>query len=138
MATREERFRQAAWTYFFYGIVYMAGAIYLRSQGIGPRGSGRGTGLIWFLLGALFIVVFPWLISRGSRGWGYLWFSRILTLVVAYRAFEVGRIALRGGPAMPGIGGGVAPGAFGAWAFFLITLITIFMLARAARSKPSA
>ena len=37
MATREARFRQAAWTYFFYGIVYMAGAIYLRSQGIVNR-----------------------------------------------------------------------------------------------------
>ena len=25
MATREARFRQAAWAYFFYGIVYMVG-----------------------------------------------------------------------------------------------------------------
>ena len=114
----------------------MGGAIYLASQGIGPRGmSGRSSGLIWFTLGTLFILVFPWIISKGMRSAGYLWFTRLLTLVVAYRAFEVGRIALREGHAMPAIGGGVFPTQVGAWIFFLITFGTVFMLARAAWSK---
>ena len=36
MATREERFRQAAWAYFIYGILYMIGAVYLAGQGVAP------------------------------------------------------------------------------------------------------
>ena len=136
MTTSDEKFKQAAWAYFVYGIIYMGGAVYLASQGIGPRGmSGRSSSLVWFSLGALFILVFPWLISRGTKGAGYLWFTRILTLLVAYRAFEVGRIALKSGPSMPAIGGGVFPTQVGAWIFFLITLGAVFMLARAAWSK---
>jgi hypothetical protein len=134
MTTQDVKFRQAAWTYFAYGVLYMAGAVYLKSQGIGPRGGGP----IWFILGALFILVFPWIISRGARGAGYLWFTRLLTFLVAYRAFEVGRIALRGGPAMPAVVGGVFPSQIGAWLFFFITLVTMIMLARAAWSKSSA
>jgi hypothetical protein len=127
VATREERFRQAAWTYFVYGLLYMAGAIYLSNQGIGERGMRGVAGLMWFVLGTLFIVFFPWLIARGARGVGYLWFTRILTLLVAYRAFEVGRVPLPGGGEIPmGLGAGI---------FFLITLATMAMLARAAWSR---
>lgn len=128
MATREEMFRQAAWAYFAYGVIYWLGGLYLATRGIAI---GRGT--IWFALGILFIVVFPWLISRGPRGKGYLWFTRILTLLVAYRAFEVARVALA--PrfrSVPLPGGGEIPMALGAGIFFLITLATAAMLARAA------
>lgn len=137
MTSRESKFRQAAWTYFGYGILYMAGAMYLESQGIGARGMIGGTRtVIWFLLGALIILLFPWLISKGAQGRGYLWFTRILALLVAFRAFEVGRIALRGSAfTMPAIGGGISPTRMGTWAFFLITLVTLIMLARAAWSR---
>ncbi|HLC43295.1 MAG TPA: hypothetical protein VJO34_16925 [Methylomirabilota bacterium] len=136
MTPRDSKFRQAAWTYLLYGLIYMGGAVYLAGQGIGPQGmSGRSAALVWFVFGALFILVFPWLIAKGARGVGYLWFTRLLTLAVAYRAFEVGRIALKGGPAMPAIGGGVFPTQVGAWIFFLITLGTVFMLARASWSR---
>lgn len=133
---REERFRQAAWTYFVYGLLYMAGAIYLSNQGIGARGMRGVAGLMWFVLGTLFIVVFPWLIARGARGSGYLWFTRILTLLVAYRAFEVGRVALAPKVrSVPLPGGGEIPMSLGAGLFFLITLATMAMLARAAWSR---
>jgi hypothetical protein len=131
---RAARFKQAAIAYAVYGIIYLAGALYLVSQGIGTRGmKGAGAALVWFVLGVLFIVVFPWLISRGARSRGSLWFTRILTLLVAYRAFEVGRVALA--PkfrAVPLPGGGEIPMALGAGIFFLITLATAAMLARAA------
>lgn len=136
MTTREDRFRQAAWTYFVYGVIYLVGAVYLASQGIAVRRTGAGPVAVWFLVGALLIVVFPWLIARGARGWGYLWFTRILTLLVAYRAFEVARVALA--PRLRSVplpGGGELPMAVGAGIFFLITLATMAMLARAAWSR---
>jgi hypothetical protein len=92
-------------------------------------------------VGAIFVVLFPYLLAR-ERLWFDRWvlsrrdFARILTVLVAFRAFEVGRIALRGGPsAMPGIGGGVFPIQVGAWVFFAITLAAAAMLARAAWSR---
>ncbi len=131
MATREEKFRQAAWAYAGYGIVYWLGGVYLASQGIGV---GRGT--VWLLLGTLFVVVFPWLIARGPRGAGYLWFTRILTLLVAWRAFQVGRVALA--PrfrSVPLAGGANVPMSVAASIFFVVTLAAAAMLARAAWSR---
>ncbi len=131
MANREAMFKQAAWAYFLYGVVYWLGGLYLAIHGLTV-----GRGIFWFVLGALFIVVFPWLIARGTRGWGYLWFTRILTLLVAFRAFGVGRVimapTLR---AVPLPGGGQIPMSLGAGIFFLITLVTMAMLARAAWSR---
>ena len=55
-------------------------------------------GAAWFVVGALFVVVFPWLLVR-ERGWFDRWvlsrrdFARVLTLLVALRAIEVARIA---------------------------------------------
>jgi hypothetical protein len=128
MAAREEKFRQAAWVYFTYGVIYWLGGFYLATRGI-----AIGRGALWFVLGAIFVVVLPWLIARGPRGKGYLWFVRILALFVAYRAFEVARVALA--PrfrSVPLPGGGEIPMALGAGLFFLIALVTAAMLARAA------
>src|SRR3990172_7580668 len=86
MATSEEKFSQAARCYLGYGLVYWLGGAYLAAQGI-----GAGSGLMWVALGAVFVVLFPWLIARGARGPGYLWFARLLTLAVAWRAVMVGR-----------------------------------------------
>lgn len=131
MATQDEKFRAAAWTYFIYGVLYWLGALYLTTRGL-----GIGGGVVWFVLGALFVIVFPWLIARGARGGGYLWFTRILTLLVAFRAFGVGRVVLA--PTLPSVplpGGGAIPMRLGAGIFFLVTLATMAMLARAAWSR---
>jgi len=134
MASRDVRFKQAALAYLIYGVVYFVGAIYLARMGVGARGmTGTRAGIVWFLLGALFIVVFPWLISKGAQGRGYLWFTRILTLLVAFRAFGVGQVMIAPTvPAVPLPGGGEFPMRVGAAIFFLITLVTGAMLARAA------
>lgn len=141
MAMREERFRQAAWTYFFYGLVYLIGAGYLASQGIGVRGMRVGPEVRWFVFGTVLLIVIPWLLSR-EVSWFDRWilsrrdFTRILTLFVAYRAFEVGRVALAPKvPSVPVPGGGEVPMALGAWVFFAITMVAAAMLARAAWSR---
>ncbi len=138
MATPEDRFRQAAWAYFVYGLIYWFGGLYLQMQGLGP---GRYV-VMWFVLGGAFVVLFPYLLRR-EVSWFDRWvlsrrdFARVLTVLVFFRAFEVGRIALRGSAAsaMPSIGGGVLPTRVGAWAFFLITLAAGVMLARAAWAR---
>lgn len=136
MATHEERFRQAAWTYFGYGMLYMAGAIYLATQGVGARGTRAAPIVIWFVLGTLFLVVFPWLIARGTRGCGYVWFTWVLTLLVAFRAFGLGRVVIAPSvPSLPLPGGGEFPMRLGAGIFLLITLATAAMLVRAAWSR---
>lgn len=128
MATREEKFKQAAWAYFIYGVIYWLGGLYLATHGI-----ALGRVRVWFVLGAIILVLFPWLITRGHRGKSYLWFCRILTVLVAFRAFGVGRVMLS--PmisSVPLAGGGELPMSLGAGVFFLITLATGAMLARAA------
>jgi hypothetical protein len=131
MATREERFKQAAWAYLVYGVIYWLGGLYLATRGVAV-----GRGILWFVLGALFIVVFPWLIARGPRASGYLWFTRILTLLMAWRAFNVGRIMLAPRfPSVPLPGGREVPMSVAAGIFFLITLATAAILARAAWSR---
>lgn len=128
MATYEGKFKQAAWAYLGYGVVYWLGGLYLATRGL-----AIGRGIIWFVLGAVFVVVFPWLIARGHRGKGYLWFCRILTLLVAFRAFGVGQVMLSPTfSSVPLPGGGQIPMSLGAAVFFLITLATGAMLARAA------
>ena len=89
MAPRDARYRQAAWTYVAYGVVYWLGGLALAQSGLGPRGMERG-GAAWFVVGALFvIVIFPWLLVE-ERGWLDRWllsrrdFARLLTLLVAY------------------------------------------------------
>jgi hypothetical protein len=136
MATRDARYRQAAWTYVGYGVVYWLGGLALASAGQGPRGMERG-GTAWFVVGALFVVVLPWLLVR-ERGWFARWllsrrdFARVLTLLVALRAIEVARIArMPRAETVPVLGLDVSTRA-GAWVFCLLTVATAIMLARAA------
>ncbi|HSE96346.1 MAG TPA: hypothetical protein VLD61_10660 [Methylomirabilota bacterium] len=137
--TRDTRFRQAAWTYLGYGVVYWLGGLVLARSGLGPRGMERG-GLAWFIVGALFVVVFPWLLAR-QRVWVDRWvlsrrdFARILTVLVALRAVEVARIA--GSPRTETVSvlGLAVSMSVGAWAFALITGVTAVMLARAAWAR---
>ena len=139
MASRDQRYRQAAWTYVAYGVLYWLGGLALAQSGLGPRGMERG-GAAWFVVGALFVLIFPWLLMK-ERGWFARWilarrdFARILTLLVAVRAVEVARIArLPRAEAVP-VHGLEVPMRVGAWAFGLLTIFTAVMLARAAWSR---
>jgi hypothetical protein len=136
MATRDERYRQAAWAYVVYGVVYWLGGLVLATAGLGPRGMERG-GTAWFVVGALFVVVIPWLLVR-ERGWFARWvlsrrdFARVLTLLVVLRAVEVGRIAWRSSALTVAALGVEVPMSVGAWVFCLLTVVTALMLGRAA------
>jgi hypothetical protein len=139
MATRDERYRQAAWTYVVYGVAYWLGGLALAGAGLGPRGMERG-GLTWFVVGALFVVVIPWLLVR-ERTWFARWilsrrdFARILTLLVVLRAVEVARIARAPRVETLSVLGLDVSMRAGAWAFCLLTIVTAVMIARAAWSR---
>jgi len=139
VATREEKFRQAAWTYLGYGIVYWLGGLVLIQAGLGPRGVTRG-GAAWFIVGALFIVVIPWLLCR-ERAWFDRFvlsrrdFARVVALLVVVRTIEVGRLAWAPRTDVVPVGGVAVPMALGAWAFVLVTIVTALMLARAAWAR---
>jgi len=139
MTIREARYRQAAWTYVAYGVVYWLGGLALASSGLGPRGMERG-GAAWFVVGALFVVVFPWLLVK-ERGWFDRWvlsrrdFARVLTLLVALRAIEMARIARMPRAETVSVLGLDVSLRAGAWAFCLLTVVTAVVLARAAWSR---
>jgi hypothetical protein len=141
MDSREARYRQAAWTYVAYGVVYWLGGLVLASGGLGPRGMERG-GTAWFIVGALFVVVFPWLLIK-QRAWFDRWvlsrrdFARILTFLVAVRAIEVARIARMPRAETVSVLGLDVSMRAGAWAFCLLTVVTAAMLARAGWSRES-
>jgi hypothetical protein len=138
-AGRDARFRRAAWTYLAYGVVYWLGGLVLARSGLGPRGMERG-GLAWFVVGALFIVVFPWVLAR-EREWVDRWvlsrrdIARILTVLVALRAVEVARVAWAPRTGTVPVLGLAVPMSAGAWAFVLVTALTAVMLARAAWAR---
>ena len=94
---------------------------------------------MWVALGAVFVVLFPWLIARGPRGAGYLWFVRVLSVFVLWRAIMVGRVAVEPRfPSVPLPGGGALPMRAAAAVFLVITVTTAVMLARAAWSRPAS
>ncbi len=133
----DARFRQAAWTYFGYGLVYLAVAVYLQLAvfGVAPRL------LVWFVFGALITVGVPWLLARRRPGFER-WvlsrrdFARVLAVLVAIRTVTVATLAVRGPGTMrmPTFGGGVPPTAAGAWLMAAVAGVTAVMLARAAWS----
>ena len=133
MAAQDERYRQAAWTYVVYGVVYWLGGLALARSGLGPRGMERGR-WAWFIIGALFVLDLSLaahagvaVAARTSRG--------LLAVLVAYRALEVARIAWRSGGETVSVAGLAVSMPAGAWAFCLLALVTALMLARAAWSR---
>jgi hypothetical protein len=134
-----DRYRQAAWTYVAYGVVYWLGGLALATAGLGPRGMERG-GTAWFIVGALFVIVIPWLLVR-ERPWFDRFilsrrdFARVLTLLVGLRAIEVARIAGAPRAETVSVFGFDVPVRLGAWVFCLLTVVTAAMLARAAWSR---
>jgi membrane associated rhomboid family serine protease len=128
VATRHDKFRQAALCYFLYGCAYLAGAAYIATTGIAGRVTSGRSGLFWFGIGAALIILIPWLINRR-----YVWFTRLVVLLIVFRAAGLVRVMIMPSvPAVPLPGGLEISMSVGALIFLLVTLGTAYMLARAA------
>lgn len=131
MEPQAQRYQQAAIGYLVYGLIYLAGAVYLGRIGMGPGGT-----VWWYVLGALMAVGFPYLIWKRLK-----WVTRVLAVLVFVRVIGLARIAVRPDPEpVPLPWGGAIAMSHGAIAFALIALATCFLLARAgwARSRAAA
>jgi len=133
-----DRFRDAARAYLVYGIVYWIGGVYLALNGVGVRGTMETAGVSWIILGLLLVVAIPYLLRRPRR-WFERWvlgrrdFARILTLLMAIRAWHVLRVVLRPETAsVPAPWGGEITFRAGAAVFFLVTVVALLFVAVAA------
>lgn len=136
----DDRFRTAARAYFIYGVVYWVGGVWLAFQGIGVRAgsSVAWRGVIWIIVGLVLVLLVPFLLRRRRRGFER-WvlsrrdFARVLSVLMAFRAFEVARIALRpDSPSVPAPWGGAVTFQAGAVVFFIVTVAALVFVSRAA------
>lgn len=58
----QRRHNIAAVVYFLYGLFYLFGAQYLTTMGMSARGMSNSK--LWFAIGAVVLIVFPWLIYK--------------------------------------------------------------------------
>ena len=137
-------YRAAARAYVFYGLVYLAGGLYLISQGVGvmgapTTGATARTMLRWGSIGLIPLVVIPWLLSRPWSWFGGLVsrrvFAWIVVLLLAIRAYKVGEVALRGGASVAAPWDGEVSFQAGAIVFLLVTLIALVFVLRAAMER---
>jgi hypothetical protein len=97
-----------------------------------------GPGGRFIVLGAAFVVVIPFLLRR-QRAWFERWilsrrdFARLLAAFMAFRAFQVGRIALRPDAAsVSAPWGGTISFRAGAAVFFVVTVTALLFVVLAA------
>ena len=140
MSTLDARYRAAAGAYFVYGIVYLAGGLYLISQGVGMAGARTEVGTTeamvrWGVVGLVPLVVIPLLLWRR---WSLLgdWIARrgfaaIIALFLIARSYKVGEVAARDGRAVPAPWGGDVGFQAGALVFLAFTLAALAFLLRA-------
>lgn len=120
-------YRQAAVAYLIYGIIYLAGAIYLSTLGLSDRGSMENMGWIWYAVGALMVIGIPYLIWREIR-----WFTLLIAVFMMYRVYELIRIAMQGQQDLiPMPWGGEMARSTGALIFATVAVLTMGMLLRA-------
>lgn len=67
MSTREQKYRQAAFTYLHVGILYEAAVYVAWRQGVIAMGRGAIWG--WLLAGALIVGVIFWALWKWQRPW---------------------------------------------------------------------
>jgi hypothetical protein len=108
---------------------------------VGVRGGAAAAGLWWIVLGAVFVLLVPYLLLR-PRPWFERWilarrdFARILVLFMAFRAWKVGQVALRADTAtVASPWGGAITFRLGAAIFFVVTVAALALIARAAWSR---
>ena len=134
-----DRFQLAARAYLIYGVIYWIGGVYLAWHGVGVRGGPMmQAGIVWIVLGLALVIAIPYLLWR-PRAWFERWvlsrrdFARILSLLMAFRAWEVLRVALRAETAtVAAPWGGVVSFKLGAAVFFVVTVAALALVARAA------
>ena len=138
-------FRVAARAYLVYGVIYWIGGFYLALHGIGVRG-GRvmQSGVVWIVLGLVFIVLIPYLLVQ-RRAWFERWilsrrdFARVLAAFMAVRAWHVLRVALRPDTAsVAAPWGGEVTFRAGAIAFLIVTVAALVLIGRAAWAREAA
>jgi hypothetical protein len=138
-------FRLAAHAYRAYGVIYWIGGFYLALHGIGVRG-GRmvQSGVVWIVLGLVFIVLIPYLLAQ-PRAWFERWilsrrdFARVLTALMTWRAWKVLEVALR--PETANVAapwGGEVTFRAGAIVFVIVTVAALLLIGRAAWAKETA
>lgn len=119
---RMRKYRQAAVGYLIYGLIYLAGAVYLSTREQAPQ-----EGLIWFGLGALMVIVIPVVIWKEFK-----WITRILALLVAVRVFGLLRVISTGEHDSVEVPwGGEISIQTGAIAFLIIAAAECYLLIRA-------
>ena len=123
------KYTQAAIGYFVYGVIYLAGAIYLGRIGRGPDAT-----VWWYVIGAAMAFGFPYLIWQRFK-----WMTRILSVLVLVRVGGLVRIAVRADtPPVPLPWGGEIATSHGAIVFMLIAVTTCILLARAGWQRSPA
>jgi hypothetical protein len=139
-ATADARFRTAARIYLVYAVFYEVGGVYLVTQGVAvPPGASRALyALLWAALGLIPLFGVPYLLRR-PRAWFERWvlgrrdFARVLALLMAFRAFKVAEVAVRGQTAVVAAPwGGEVSFRAGALVFLVVTLLALAVIARAA------
>jgi hypothetical protein len=131
----EDRFRTAARGYLVYGLVYWLGGAWLWLHDVG-RGSVFS--VVWIALGAVLVVLVPYLL-RQRRPWFERWilsrrdFARLVAVFMFFRVLAVLRVVLRPDSAVaPAPWGGFITYRTGGAVFLLVTVIALVLVARAA------
>jgi hypothetical protein len=123
------KYNQAAIGYFVYGLIYLAGAIYLGRIGRGPGGTAW-----WYLIGAAMAFGFPYFIWKRFK-----WVTRVLAVLLLGRVIGLVRIAARSeSDPVPLPWGGEIATSHGALVFMLIAVLTCLLLARAGWQRSPA
>ena len=122
MDCQSRKYTQAAIGYLIYGVIYLAGAIYLGHIGQGSDGT-----VWWYLIGAAMAFGFPYLVWKRLK-----WVTRLLAVLVLLRVIGLARIAMRGGAEpVPLPWGGEIATSHGAIVFMIVAALTSILLARA-------
>ncbi|MFQ5893519.1 MAG: hypothetical protein ACE5H5_04320 [Nitrospinota bacterium] len=123
-------YQQAALVYLLYGLLYLAGAAYLAAIGRVMRGSP----VVWFALGSLFVLLFPVLIWRGFK-----WVTRLLSILLALRVVGLVKVLVTSSPTWVPLPGGLhLPQRVGVFLFLLVAMVACAATARAGWGRPKA